>query len=141
MERQEMIQFAINTMNLESTKVKKMNTNRLTKLVEEYKLSHPEPVIDQPKRRRGRPCNPNKAPKKQIVRGNFILGWNTPDGNIIACKYWTLDFKQTFVDSGLYPEKFKKVHVYKKESTAYKMREVFQNSNPELYKGLEVISL
>lgn len=141
MERIEAIEFATKTMNIELSKAKKMSTAQLVKKVEAYIAAHP---VVEAKKHRGRPANPNKKNKTIVTKGEFMVGWTTPSGNVRALKYCSIKRRgnvcQTIVDSELNPEKMSRVHVYKKRETAVKQIEIMQKINPEYYAGLEIIT-
>ena len=142
MERNEAIEFAVKNLGMEVSKAKKMGTAQLVKKVDAWKVTHPSTV--KVMKRRGRPANPNKTVHVSTVKhGEYMLGWNTPDGNVRVLKYCTIKRNtnecQTVVDSALEPKKMSRVHVYKKESTAMKQRDMMIKSDPERYAGLEVL--
>lgn len=140
MTRTDAIKFAIENMNINPASAKKMSTVQLLKKVEKWQAMYTPPVAVEIN------SKPRKAaaPKAKAVKGEYIVGWNTPDGHIRALKYCTIkrhgNVCQTIVDSGLNPEKMARVHVYKKLSTAKKQIELMQHMNPEFYCGLEVIA-
>jgi len=141
MERNEAIEFAVKNLGMEVSKAKKMGTAQLIKKVSGWVASQPKVAV---LKRRGRPANPNKTPKVSVVKhGEYMLGWNTPDGNVRVLKYCTIKRQgndcQTIIDSALEPKKMSRVHVYKKESTAALQRDLMIKSDPERYAGLEVL--
>lgn len=141
MERNVAIDFAVKTLGMEVSKAKKMGTAQLIKKIEAWKVANPATV--NVSKKCGRPANSNKVVRPAVKKGQFMIGWNTPDGNVRVLKYCSIkrqnDVCQTIVDSALEPEKMKRVHVYKKESTAVKQIEMMKNINSEMYAGLEIL--